>query len=467
MTVKSPKFDDPAARPLPAELLALAKIAAPAVMAQIAQMSLGLIDTIMAGQYSPEALAAIAVGTNLLMPVTVTMMGLFLALNPIVAHLNGRGEFAGIGRVFQMGMMLALVFALPTFYLLRNFTPLMIWLGIEPSIIPLVDGYLEAVSWGSAFFYLFFALRAGNEGLFATKAVMVCSLLAIPFNILFNYWFIHGGLGLPAMGAVGVGYATSLVWSLLFAFLLLFTLRNPAYASLAIFARWRRPRWALIKEVLHIGVPLGLGLGMEVIMFALVGLLIGTYTIEVIAGHQIAMNIASMTFMVPLGISIGITARVGFAMGRGSLDAVRRSGFAGIGVAALFQILSATLMISLPAWLAGFYTGDTAVINIAVQLLFYAAVFQFSDGIQVASGGALRGMKDTRVPMLINMVAYWVVGFPIGYYLAEISGLGARGYWIGLIAALSTSAVLLFTRFYRKSRNRQEIAGLAATPDST
>ena len=437
---------------------ALTVVAAPAVLSQLAQMSFGFIDTLMAGRYSPEALAAVAVGSNLVMPVVVFFMGLFIAMTPMIAQLNGKGETARIGRIFQLGFFAALLFAPLMFVILRNFVPLMEWLGIQPEIIPIVDDYLKAISWGSFSIFGFLALRSANEGLFATKPVMICSLLAIPFNILFNYWFVYGGLGVQAMGAVGVGYATAITWTLLLLLLGGYTLLKRSYASMQIFTNWHWPKTDTWAEFFKIGLPLGANLGMEVLMFALVGLFIGTYTIELIAAHQIALNLASIAFMIPMGISIGITARVGYAAGTGSRHQVKVAGYTGIAICTLIQVVSATIMLTLAVQLAGFYTKDLAIVTLAAELLVLAAMFQFSDGFQVAASGALRGLKDTTIPMMISFVAYWIIGFPLGHYLANSQGMLARGYWIGIIAGLTAAAIMLFWRFYKISQIKVDVS---------
>ena len=429
-------------------------IALPAVLSQLAQMAMGVIDTLMAGHYSNDALAAIAIGTSLLHPVLIFFMGLFLAFNPIIAHLKGSGNEPKIGATFRLGMVLAVIFAPIAILILLNAQIILYMLGVEPEIASLATRYLHATVWGMPGLLLFLALRFCNEGLFSTPAILIATLVSIPFNIFFNYWFMYGGYGVTEMGAVGLGYATGLVWTIMFAGLLVYTAVTPKYAKLEIFRHWHLPGSAEIKEVFKLGFPMAITLGFEITMFAAVSLMIARYPTEMMGAHQIAVNIASLSFMIPLGISQAITARVGYFSGQKDLAATQLAGYTGIATAASLSAFSASAMILIPGLLVSFYTNDTAVIQIAVGLLFYAAVFQFSDSIQVASAGALRGVKDTKTPMIITAISYWLVGFPVGYYLAESMNYHANGYWIGLIAGLSTAGGLLLHRWAKLSKTK-------------
>ena len=432
---------------LAVETRQLLRLAGPAILAQLAQMGMGVIDTLMAGRYSADALAAVAIGVSLFNPVIVFIIGIFLALNPMVAQSFGRGDFDGVRRSFQLGVVMAVILSLPSFLIVRSLEPAMLAIGINDTIVPLANGYLQALAWGMLPLMLFFALKFCNEGMFATKAIMYCSLAALPFNVGFNYWFINGGLGLPAMGAVGVGWATDLVWLLMMIFLLGYTLLSRRYHDYPIFARWLYPRWQHYREMLRIGIPMGMSLGLEVAMFGAIGLMIGRYSIADIAGHQIALNIASLAFTLSLGLSIAVTARVGYHVGRDDMPRARQSGLLGMGCGLVITLATALIMVLFDDPLTALFTSDPQVSAIAIQLLLFAALFQLSDGLQVNANGALRGMKDTKAPMYICTVAYWLVGFPLGYLLAEHAGMGVSGYWMAIIAGLTLAAILLSRRF--------------------
>ena len=430
-------------------------IAIPAVLSQLAQMAMGVIDTVMSGHYSNDALAAIAIGTSLLHPILVFFLGLFLAFNPVIAHFKGEEDSARISTHFRLGIVLAIIFCPVAILLLLNAQFVLSMLGVEQQVADLATQYLHATVWGMPGLLIFLALRFCNEGMFSTTAVMVSTVVSIPFNIGFNYWFMYGGtlgpISIDEMGAVGVGYATSLVWTMMAIGLWIYSAFTPKYRNLTLFSNWQLPNRYEVKEILRLGFPMAITLGFEITMFAAVSLMIARYPTEVMGAHQIAVNIASISFMIPLGISQAITARVGYFSGKKQPHAKQLAGYTGIGTAAAISAFSATTMVLIPALLVSFYTSDQTVVNIAVGLLFFAAIFQFSDALQVASAGALRGLKDTKVPMVITAISYWLVGFPVGYVLAEHYAYQANGYWIGLIAGLSSAAILLLRRWIKLS----------------
>ncbi len=439
------------------EIRQLAPIGIPAVLSQLAQMATGFIDTVMAGHYSPDALAAIAIGTSLLHPVLVFFLGLFLAFNPLVAHLHGAENKQGIRQHFHAALFLAIVLSPLAVVALLNFGFVLTLLNIEPQVAQLAIDYLTATIWGMPSLLLFFALRFCNEGLFSTMAVMAITVFAIPLNAILNYWFIYGGYGLGAMGAVGVGYATSITWFVMFIGMGIYTLSAKKYQELNLFKDFALPNWLEFKSIFALGFPVAITLGFEITMFAAVSLMIARYPVEIMGGHQIAMNIASLTFMIPLGLSQAITARVSYFKGKGNPEALKIAGFTGIGTCVLIMTLSASMMMLIPHFLVSIYTSDPKLMEVATGLLFFAALFQFSDGLQVSSSGALRGLKDTKMPMIITAISYWLVGFPVGYYLAEFQGFQVNGYWIGMIFGLSTAAVLLLGRWIVFSR--QQLVG--------
>ncbi|MFN4289269.1 MAG: MATE family efflux transporter [Permianibacter sp.] len=449
------------------ELSALIRIATPAVAAQLATMSLGTVDTIMAGHLGPDALAAVATGVNLISPLMLFVLGVFLALNPISAQYNGAKNVGAVAASIRSGLWFAVLISVPVFLLWRELGVVLDWLNVEASVRPTAVAYMLALSWGTPFFWLYLSLRFSNEGLFANKAVMSCAFLAVPVNAFLNWVFMYGNLGAPALGAVGAGYATSLTWVLMFLFMLTYTLRAKRHRALRPFLRWQKPQWPQIAEIARLGVPMGSAFALEVLMFAMIGLMMATYSTTIISAHQIALNYASLTFMIPLGIANAITARVGFAVGANSPAAVRRAGWVGIGFAAAIALLSTSSMLLLPRQITGLYSDDQAVQQMAVAFLSLAAIFQLSDALQVTASGALRGLKDTRYPMLISMVAYWVVGFPTGWLLAHYSSLGPAGYWAGMIAGLTLAAVLLNWRFWRRSRHWHAAFSAPATTAAT
>ena len=432
------------------------KIGLPVIIAQLLQMSMNFVDTVMAGNLSADALAAVAVGGAVFIPFLMLEAGILMAITPIVAQLVGARNFQEIGSNVRQGLWLSLILSIPVFFLIRNLEFVMHFMDVTPSIIPVAQGYLDAISWGIFGVCGYMALRFFNEGMSVTRPAMYFALLGVCVNIPANYVFMYGKLGLPKLGAVGCGYASAIVGYVMFLGMLIFTMRHKPYGRFEIFSRFRMPEWHYFKEILHVGIPIGLSSTMEVTMFALVSLLMGSIGAVAVAGHQIAINFSAMTFMVPFGLSTAVTTRVGNAIGKGSMHEARRRGYVGIGLAALFMSTTALLIYLFPDLITSMYTQDAEVKSVAISLLYMAAIFQISDGLQVSGYGALRGLKDTKVPMLVNFIAYWMIGLPLGYYLGIARGIGPQGLWMGLIAGLTTAAILHNIRFYLKTKDRIE-----------
>ncbi|HEX9653489.1 MAG TPA: MATE family efflux transporter [bacterium] len=427
-------------------------IGAPLVAAQLLQMSMGFVDAIMAGQLNAKALAAIAVGASILSPVVVLVFGTLLVINPMVAQLLGAGKRDRVGLYLWQILWLSQILALPFWFLIRHAEGILVLFNIQPEIIPITVGYLKAISWGFPGSFAYFALRYFNEGLTVTKPSMYFAMIAFVTNVLGNYAFMYGYWGFPALGAVGTGVSTAIVWWIMGSLMAAFTFRKTNRAEFKITENFRRPVWNLQKEILHIGIPNGANICIEVSMFAIAALIIGSMGVNAVAAHQITINFASLTFMLPLGLSLATTARVGFAMGKGQVHEARFIGFIGVGLCGLVMTVMALIMLTLPELIVKIYTKESQVQAFAVRLLFYAAIFQISDGLQVGGLGALRGLKDTRVPTLVNVVAYWMAGLPIGYLLGVRQGMGAEGLWIGLIMGLTVAALLHNWRFHWLTR---------------
>ncbi|MFO7845320.1 MAG: MATE family efflux transporter [Balneolaceae bacterium] len=439
----------------------LMKIGVPVIITQLLQISMSFVDTIMAGRLSPEDLAAIAVGTSVLMPVVVLCMGCLMAVTPIVAQNVGARNLPVIGKNARQVLWLSQILALPAFLLLRNLDFIFHLLQVTDEIIPIAAGYLKAISWGIFPVFAYAGLRHFNEGLSVTRPAMYIAVIGTLVNIPANYVLMFGKLGFPQLGAVGTGYASALVFTIMFAAMFWFTASHKPYRRFDIFGKFRLPEKKYLAELLNIGVPIGISSSMEVSMFAAVSLLISTLSTIEVAAHQIAINFASICFMIPMGLSIAISARVGNSIGRGKPDEARFRGYVGVVISTLFMIFTATILYLFPETITSIYTSDTEVTSIAVQLLYMAAIFQISDGLQVSGYGALRGLKDTKIPMAVNLVAYWVIGIPTAYLLGFTYNFGAPGFWIGLIAGLTVAGILHNVRFYIKTKKMDADAAKA------
>jgi MATE family multidrug resistance protein len=357
-----------------------------------------------------------------------------------------------VGAFAHQAAYLALALALLFFLFLRNTAhPLLAFMGVDPAIIPPALGYLDAISWGTPGLCGFLLLRMVSEGLSNTRAVMYFSSLGLAINIPANYALMFGEFGFPRMEVVGCGYASALTQWLQFAGFLAYVFVKPRYRKIGLLRLPAPPRWPDITRILHLGLPIGGSVFIEGSLFASAALLMGSLGTTTTAAHQAAINFSGLAFMIPLGVGMAITIRVGNALGRNDPAGARRAGLAGFAIVLVTQLASASFMLLYPEAVVAIYTDDPGVRAVAVELLFLAAIFQLPDGFQAAGAGALRGLKDTRIPMLFTVIAYWLVGLPLGYSLGIHLGYGAEGMWVGLIGGLSIAAILMIGRFLRLS----------------
>lgn len=423
-------------------------LALPLVLSQLSSMAMNIVDTVLAGRHGPVTLAAVGVGSAVWSVVILVSIGVLMAVPPTVSQLNGAGRRADIGPVFRQALWLALVLGLLLIFVVRAGAVALEPLGITAEARPEAVAFLHAISWGAPGLALFFCLRNLSEGVAWTLPSMVFGLVGLTLLVPLG-WGLMFGAGL---GAAGLGYAVAIVLWCQAASMAVYLWRAPRFADIGLFARFDPPSWPPIRALLRLGLPMGVSVFMEGSLFVATALLVGTLGTTQMAAHQIAILMASLCFMVPLGVAMATTVRVGHAVGAGDLSGVRWSAAAGYSLAMIAQTLSAVVLVAGAAWLASLFTADPAVIALASLLMAYAAVFQYPDGLQALSAGSLRGLKDTRVPMFITVLAYWGFGLPLGAWLGISRGQGAPGLWTGLILGLSVAATLLGWRFWRMAR---------------
>lgn len=433
-------------------------LALPLALGQLAAMLMGVVDSLLAGHHGLRTLAAVTVGSSIWNVALFACVGLMLALPPSVAQLNGAGRRDQIAPLWRQAAWIALcngvVLTVGVWW-----SPLLLdAIGIVPEVRPQATAFLHAIAWGAPALSLYFCFRYLSEGLAWTPPSMVAGIAGLVLLAPLGYVLMFGAGPVPALGATGLGVATAIVLWLQAAGFLLYLARSPRFAGLGLFARFDWPHWPTIRSLLALGLPMGVSIFMEGSLFVATALLIGRIGAVDVAAHQIALNVASVCFMLPLGIAMATTVRVGHAAGADDRDAARYAVAAGFALGALTQAAAAALLVFGGAWIAGLYTRDAAVAALAVALMRYAAVFQLPDGVQVLSSGSLRGLKDTRVPMLITILAYWGVGLPLGAWFGLHLGGRAPGLWIGLILGLTVAAVLLALRM----RQQLGVAGWAA-----
>ncbi len=439
------------------ELRSSARLAAPLMAGHISTGLIGLVDALIAGRHGTATLAAVSVGTALFWMPLLVPMGTLIAVPASVSQLDGGGRRDQIGPLFRQAMWLALALGLGMFAFLSAIPLALESFGIAPEIRPGATAFVHGIRWGVPALALFLCMRYLCDGLHFTIPTMLLGFGGLLVLVPAGYALTFGFGVLPALGAGGLGLASALVMWLQALGMVGYLARTRRFADLHLLDRYDPPRWPPIRDLLALGLPIGFTWLMEGGLFVATALLIGRLGEVPAAAHQIAINVASLCFMVPMALAEATTVRVGYAVGRGDRDGLRRAAFAGYLLVLFTQLITGTTLLLGNETIAAFYTGDAAVIALASPLLLMAAAFQFPDGVQVLSVGALRGLKDTRMPMLIAVVAYWGVGMPLGAVLGlglagRVPAQGPAGMWIGLIAGLVVAAVLLSVRFLRISR---------------
>ncbi|MDP4548022.1 MAG: MATE family efflux transporter [Marinobacter sp.] len=436
-----------------AEWKTLALLGGPILIAQVAQMANGVIDTVMAGHASAEDLAAVGIGSSLWMPLFLFFMGLLGALQPIISGYNGARTTRKIMPATWQGIYIALGGTVIMALLLTNVHPVLALLKMDTNTAAITQGYLNAFAWGIPAMLLMNALRGLTDGLGHTRVIMMFSVLSTLINLPLNYIFIYGKLGLPAMGGVGCGWATSLSNGIAAIALLIYLNRSQTFKQFHLLAERVKPNMAGICYILKLGVPIGFTIFVEASMFSVIALFLAALGPVIVAGHQIALNVVSLLFMLPLSIGMALTLRVSFLIGARAPDSARLISRSSLLLASAVALVFATLLFVFSDAIAALYTNDSEVQAVTIRLLSFAAMFQIADVIQVTCISALRGYKDTRVPMLIMLFSFWGVGLPLGYVLTFTDwiapALGAAGFWVGLTAGLTSASVFLGWRLFR------------------
>jgi len=464
----------PAEHPVLAEARSIWQLAWPVLIGQLATVGMGVADVAMTGHVSAEELAAVSLGASLWTIVLVTVMGIMMAINTVVAHEMGAGNFAAIGQSVRQSLWKGLLVGLLACVLANLSTLLFDHIGLSAAVNAKASMFVHIVSVGMPAFACYRALYGYTTSINQTKPVMVIALGGLAFNIAVNWLLVFGNLGLPRLGALGCAVATAAGLWLMLGAMLWWMRRAPAYRASTPFTRWQGPDWREIGTMLRLGLPIGITYFAEVSAFGLVSLLVARFGVVQVSAHQVALNFSSLVFMVPLSFGIALITRVGQAMGEADPAKARHVAWVGVAMSVGFGALSAA-GIAIFRWeIARAYTSDPAVQALCVQLLLFAALFQLSDAAQVATSSAIRGYKVTRAPMVIQLVAFWVFSMPLGALL----GLGlapgwmgllpdqpmeAYGFWIGLVLGLTIAAVLL-TIVLRKLANDRvhEVQPLAA-----
>ena len=431
----------------------LLRLAGPLIVNNLASAGMQFADAVMAGRLGAAALAAVAVGSSVWYLGFTFCLGLLMAISPIAARHFGAGSHELIGRYTRQGIYLSFAMGVPLILLGQYVVaPLLTLIGIDPEFRQLTVGYVGAIMFGAPGIFIFLSLRFTTEGIGHTRPIMFTSVFALTCNVILNYILMYGKLGAPALGAVGCGLASAITMWLVAMALGLYVFVSPHYRPFQIFSRFAPVRLPVLKEIIVLGVPIAVTITAEAGLFAAVSILMGTRGTNISAAHQIAINFAATMFMVPLALSSATTVRVGQLLGAGDKQLARTSGAVGIWLCALFMTMSAIFLLVFRDAVVDLYTDDTAVKGIAISLLLMAAIFQVADGVQIGAAGALRGYKDTRVPMAINTFAFWVLAFPLAFMAAITYKAPPNYIWGGFVVGLGVAAILLTWRYNRLSR---------------
>ena len=439
------------------ELRAMFTLAAPLVLTELGWMAMGIVDTMFVGRVSADAIGAVSLGTSVFYAIAIFASGLLLGLDTLVSQSFGAGDLNDCHHSLVSGIWLALLLIPGVMCAVWLFVPALALFGIDAGVLRDTTPYIRALNWSTAPLLLFFCLRRYLQSAGIVRPILVILITANLVNAAGNWVFVFGNFGAPRLGAEGSGWSTCVARVyMLAAMVLIVWLRDPK----AFAVSWR-PDWQRIGRLLKLGLPAAGQIGLEMSVFATVTVLIGKLSADILAGHQIALTVASTTFMMPLGISSAAAVRVGHAIGRRDPEGASRAGWTALAFGAGIMSLAALLLLSFSHAIARLFTPQAAIIAAAVPLLRVAAFFQLFDGLQITATGALRGAGDTRTPMLCHFAGYWILGLPLGAFLCFHESLGAVGLWMGLSAGLIAIGLILLWVWRRKARSFRESVAVA------
>jgi len=429
------------------------KLAIPIIIGELAQMALHIIDTAMVGAISYKQLAAAALVINSMNIPFVLGIGMTISVSQMVSMAHGRRDAQLVSHYFFNGFILCALTAIIISLSLVFGKNILLYLGQDPEVVELALPFMQLMGFSIIPMLLFMTLKQFADGLEYTRTAMLISLAGMPVNILLNWLLIYGNWGFPRLELVGAGWATLITRTIMFVVLGLIILKHRTFRKYIVVSsnQWKL-RKKTVKELLHIGVPSSLQIGMEAGAFAVSGIIIGTIGAVAQAAHQIALSCASFTFMVSMGLAQAGSIRVSNAFGRSDWPKISTIGKSTLIVALLYGIFCAIAFAVFRHQLPTLFNDNVEVLQMAGMLLIFAAVFQMSDSTQAIGAGLLRGIKDVKFPTILIAVAYWVVGIPLGYLLAFTFDMGASGMWLGLITGLTLASVFLIIRFLKMSK---------------
>ena len=448
----------------------LFRLGAPMVATQFFIMAMGFLDTAMAGHYSSTDLAGVALGGNVFWPTFMLFSGLTMALTPMVAQLRGANRIGDAGPIIRQGLWASGAAAILCVAVVTNAAPLYQWAGVDQQAADVAVRYLKAAAWGMPAVLFYVALRYTSEGLGKTLPPMLIAGSALPLNGLLNWIFIYGKFGMPAMGGEGCGWATAVVmWFELL--LILFLLRSRYFIATGVTSQFSWPDPKILKEIVRIGLPIGLTIFLEMAVFSVVGFLVASLGVISLAAHSIAGNVNWATYVIPMALGSAASIRVGFFVGAGDFEQSRKVARTAVTISLCYAILVSVLLVVGRHSIVSIYSTDPEVLALAATLLLFIAIYQIVDDTQATIVGALRGYKDTTAPMLFSLVGYWAIAMPLGAALGfgwlGYEPWGVYGFWAGMTIGLTIVAVCVGWRLLITSRSDSRIrllAGMQSPP---
>ncbi|MFB3161688.1 MATE family efflux transporter [Neobacillus sp. 179-J 1A1 HS] len=419
----------------------------PILITQLGMFSMVFFNNIMSGKYSSSDLAAVAIGSSIWSPIFTGISGILLAVSPIAAQRFGEKRGKEVASVVRHGLYISVMITIVVILLGVFFLdPLLDKMNLPSHVQETAFDYLVGLSYGILPLFIFNVLRSFIYALGKTRIVMYILLLSLPINFFLNFVLIFGNWGFPELGGAGAGYATSITEWLITGMTVYIVKTQEPFSGFAVFENLKKFSLAECKEILKIGVPMGLSTFFETSMFAVVTILLSKFNVTTIAAYQSALNIVSFLYMIPISISMAQTVLVSYEVGARRYKDAKSYSWLGIYLAILIALITGVLVVLFRYQVAGFYSNETEVINLTAHFLIFALFFQISDAIQVTAQAALRGYKDVNLAFVMTLIAYWLICLPVGYVLANYTGLGATGYWLGLTAGLLAAGIALSWR---------------------
>jgi multidrug resistance protein, MATE family len=426
-------------------------LAVPVMLSQLGQVLVGVADSMMVGRLGAEPLAAASLANSIFFVALMFGIGVSMAITPLVAMEDGKNKPKKISRLFNHGFIINMATGTMLFLIIVMSSPLLHHLNQPKEVVVLAIPYLAIITFSMLPFMFFQTFKQLAEGLSQTKQAMYITLFCNGINVFLNWVLIYGNLGFPAMGLNGAGWATLISRLMMAAIIFYYVWNSNRYKPYSLKMGIKKLSFPMITKMLKIGVPTGFQFIFEVGAFSTAAIMMGWISVNALAAHQIAINLASVSYMMASGLSIAAMIRVGNQLGRNDIRTLRDAGFTVFIMVAIFMSVSAVIFIVFREFLPSLYINDVEVIKMSATLLVIAGLFQLSDGIQVVGLGALRGMSDVRIPTIVTLVAYWIIGLPLGYVFAFVLGMNEVGIWYGLLIGLTVTGILLLFRFHKLS----------------